>query len=265
MTSPHLPDQGNPPHDERRSEALRVPRPTVLEDPEQLPPGSHCLSLYASDEEAALRAAAFLAGAEDPSRATYYVSGERLLAYTRRHVRARSPRLAQRVRDLGGPQTVREGPYFRPAAEVVRFVREHPEGVSTGGQTITQYWSRETIAGHLEYEQWFQQQPREGSRFLCPYDLREVPVDLAPRVLANLALHHSHIIFSTAPEPASQVLQLATSPRLEEMSPTLERSARWCLQEGFATVEAGSGTLTLAERGESFARALRSFPAERSE
>lgn len=253
------------PHDER----LATPRgreiPEVVSDLAELPPGSHCLSFYASDEEAADQAAAFLAGAEDPRSATYWVADGKLLAYTRKRVRARAPAMTSRVKVLGGPQAVRTGAHFRPTVEVVRFVSEHPEGVTAAGQTITRYWTRETIPGHVEYEQWFHQQPRRNCRFLCPYDLRRVPADLAGKVLPMLAQNHSHMALSKVPDPASLILQLSVSPRLADVPKELEGILNWSLTQGFTKLDKDRSAVSMALEGEQFAKALRAFPGDHYE
>ncbi|MDE1836846.1 MAG: hypothetical protein KGJ23_09545 [Euryarchaeota archaeon] len=236
------------------------PGPLLISDLSKLPLGSHCLSLYASQDEAADRAAAFLAGAEDPRSARYFVAGDRLLAFTRRKVRERSRARSSCVNDLRGPQAVRQRDgRFRPAPEVIQFVSEHPEGVSAGGQTITRYWRRETVPDHLEYEEWFDRQPRSTSRFLCPYDLREVPVDLAATTLLELAHHHSHLVLSNAAEPASLLLQLLALPAGTPLPPFHQRVRAWCLEEGLVEEEGRTNPLVLTVEGATFARSLRSF------
>jgi hypothetical protein len=237
---------------------LRVP--TVITDLAQLPAGSHCLDLFTSDDEAADHAAAFLAGALDPEAASYWVAGETLLAYCQERLDQRDPALAGTVHLLDGPQVVPTDGKLRPTAEIVRFIRSHPEGVTAGAATITEYWTREEIPSYLEYERWFHEQERASSRFLCPYDLRKVPVDAASAVLPVLAQQHSHVMLSSTPDPSALLLQLLLFPPAAPVPKDFEPLRRWGMEQRLLRPEDNARAFGLTPQGEAFAEAARTFP-----
>jgi hypothetical protein len=235
--------------------------PKLVEDLAELPKGSHCLSFYASETEASDQVAAFLAGADDPEAARYWVTNDQLLAFNRDRVGRRDPALAGRIEALGGPQAVPRDGKMRPTTEVIRFVEAHPEGVTAGGGTITHYWSREQIPAYLEYEAWFHQQARERSRFLCPYDLRKMPADLAPTVLPNLASHHSHLIASKERHPMALLVQFLVFPSADQVPERLRTALTWCVDEGLIELRGPERQPVLVAKGEEFALAYQAFEA----
>lgn len=254
------PARSSLPNGHSDSPSKEPPFPTLLEDLSTLPPGSHCLALHASREELAEQAASFLAGAEDPDRTTFWVADDRLLAYARQKVRTRAPALEGRVLRLDGPQVVSEGELLRPAPEIVRFIRAHPEGVTAGAATITTYWSRESVPAHLEYEDWFQDAPRAGCRYLCPYDLRRIPVEMAAEVLPTLARKHTHLVLSKVHGPAPELLQLLLFTRGPRAPPALEGAQAWAIREGLL-IRQGE-RLVLSLEGLHLLRSLIAFPSE---
>lgn len=233
--------------------------PLMIDDLAQLPRGAHCLELHASEDESAEHAAAFLAGADDPNAASYWVADDKLLAFNRERVARRDTRMVQRVRRLDGPQAVPTDGHLRPTGEVIRFVQAHPEGVTAAGATITRYWTRAEIPAYLEYEEWFQAQARDKSRFLCPYDLRRVPVDMAAHVLPELATHHSHLVLSRVPNPMALLLQFLVFPSEAQVPQRLREALSWCVQEGLLELRGPQRKPTLALKGEAFAEAFHSF------
>ena len=235
------------------------PFPQLISDLSKLPTGSHCLELFASEAEAADRAAAFLAGAEDPEATSYWVADDRLVALNRQQVARRDPRHEGNVHHLRGPQVVRREGVLRPTGEILRFVRNHPEGVTGGAAAITGYWTREEIPAYLEYEEWFHRQARGRSRFLCPYDLRKVPVDLAAEVLPELARHHSHLVVSTVRHPTTLLVQLLVFPSAESVPEKLRKVLDWALRGGLLGLEGREKRPVLARKGENLALALQDF------
>lgn len=235
------------------------PFPELISDLSKLPTGSHCLELFASEEEAADRAAAFLAGAEDPEATSYWVADDRLVALNRKHVARRDPRHEGNVHRLRGPQVVRREGVLRPTGEIIRFVKDHPEGVTGGAAAITGYWTREEIPAYLEYEEWFHRQARGRSRFLCPYDLRKVPVDLAAEVLPELARHHSHLVVSSVRQPAALLVQLLVFPSAESVPEEHRKVLDWAVREGLLGLEGHEKRPVLARKGEDLALALQDF------
>ncbi len=237
----------------------RPPFPELISDLSKLPMGSHCLELFASEEEAADRAASFLAGAEDPKATSYWVADDRLVALNREHVARRDPRHEGNVHRLRGPQVVRREGVLRPTGEIIRFVRGHPEGVTGGAAAITGYWTREEIPAYLEYEEWFHRQARERSRFLCPYDLRKVPADLAAGVLPELARHHSHLVVSSVRQPASLLVQLLVFPSAGSVPKELRKVLNWAVREGLLGLEGHEKRPVLARKGVDLALAWQDF------
>lgn len=233
--------------------------PALLSDLRALPPGSHCLEFYASEDEAAEHAAAFLAGAEDPNATSYWVADDRLLAFNRDLVARRTPGREENVRRLRGPQVVRREGLLRPTAEILRFVQQHPEGVSGAAATITRYWTREEIPAYLEYEAWFHEQARDRSRFLCPYDLRRVPVDMAAEVLPRLAEQHSHLVVSSARHPMALLVQLLVFPNRDRVPEAQREVLAWALRDGLLRLEGDPPRPVLVKKGEEFAEAFHNF------
>ena len=187
--------------------------PRVVADLIHLPMGSHCIAFYASQDEGAETAAEFLAGTPEGQAAAFWVADTALQSYYRDRVEEISPRHVGCVLVLDGEQVESDEGKLRPVDEVRTFVASHPDGVTGGADTISRYWTPGTFPEHVEYEAWFDAQPRDGSRFLCPYDLRRVPASEAPGLLRELGRHHSHASLSSSPEPAVRLLQLFVFPR----------------------------------------------------
>lgn len=229
--------------------------PTVVEDLRRLPQGSHCLSFHASEEEAAQHAVAFLAGTEDGTDARYWVADERLRAYYDHWLSVESPARVGCVAVLATEQ-VEPDPAgrLRPVPEVREFVQGHPDGVTAGGDTLSRYWSTQNVPAHLEYEGWFQRQPIDRSRFLCPYDLRRVPPDVLPGVLRGLGRVHTHVALSRSPEPSVRLLQLFAFPRTEAIPEVLDADLGWAVRRGLVR-SAGPGVeLELTAAGDSLVK-----------
>jgi hypothetical protein len=210
--------------------------PTQVATPFDLPIGGHGLSLHASREEAAEHAVDFLAGAPSGQPAVYWVGDASLVPYYDEKLAAKAPAQVGCVRALDHEQVDSVDGRLRPTPEVVAYLREHGEGTTAGADTLSLYWTPETMPEHLEYEAWFDEQPRDASRFLCPYDLRRVPAEKAPEILRELGRHHSHVVLSDAPEPAVRLLQLFVFATPAELPVALRESLLWAAQEGLVKV-----------------------------
>ena len=186
--------------------------PELVGDLATLPLGSHCLGLHVGEDEAAQHAAAFLAGAPTGQPAAYWVPDTPAAELCRQKVAARAPEHLGCVAILSHEQVGFVDGHLRPTQEIVEFARAHPDGFTGGAETISRYWGPGSIPEHLEYESWFEAQPRDRCRFLCPYDLRMIPPHLAPTVLRDLGAHHSHVALSDSVEPAAALLQLFVFP-----------------------------------------------------
>jgi hypothetical protein len=229
--------------------------PEVVESLEELELGSHCVSFHASREEARENAVAFLAGAPEGQPASYWVADPALKDYYSEEIVARTPDHLGCVYILPGPQVKWIEDRLRPVDEVLQFVGAHPEGVTAAGETITQYWAPQNVSDHLEYESWFEERPRENSRFLCPYDLRRIPPEVAPETLRELGLHHSHVALSHSQEPAARLLQLFIFGFADEMPPALRESLAWAEEAGLVVDRGRPLGLTLTPGGEEIIRA----------
>ncbi|HYK92902.1 MAG TPA: hypothetical protein VEY07_02535 [Thermoplasmata archaeon] len=225
--------------------------PLLVEDLRQLPPGSHCLSFHHSEEEAARHAVEFLSGAPDAASSRYWVADERLRSYYDHWLQTESPGHLGRIGVLLEEQ-VSEDPEgrLRPVAEVRRFVETHPAGVSAGADTLSRYWSEANVPAHLEYESWFDRQPRAASRFLCPYDLRRVPLDEAATILGQLAQVHSHVVLSRSREPGARLLQLFVYGTREALPERLDPEVGWALRKDLARFVDPGGALELTSTGD---------------
>ena len=230
------------------------PMPEVLDDLVHLPLGSHCVSFHASREEAADQAVSFLAGRPDGQAAAFWVADSSLLAYYDEKIAERAPEQVGCVHVLPHEQVGPVAGKLRPVEEVQEFLADHPEGVTGGADTLSLYWSPETIPDHLEYEAWFQQQPRDGSRFLCPYDLRRVPPESAPEVMRELGKNHSHAALSTSEEPAVRLLQLFVFGTAESLPSQLGETLTWARDTGLVEVGQPTDDLALTESGEEVVR-----------
>lgn len=222
----------------------------VLEDLSELPIGSHALSFHASDEEAAEHAVEFLEGTPEGQAAAYWVPDRELAREYDRRLIAEAPRLAGCVFALPHSQAVPIDGHRRPAPEIMAEISRHPEGITAAGQTITEFWTPDEVPEYLEYEAWFDRQPRERSRFLCPYDLRRLPPRDAPRILRELGAHHSQVVLSHVEHPAIQLLQLFVFTTESEVPPSLRGVLRWAIAERIIEVSSPSGDFHLTAKGD---------------
>jgi hypothetical protein len=222
----------------------------VVEDASELPQGSHALSLFVTQREAAETAADFLAGAPADQAASYWVADERLLPMYQAAVGERAPARVDSVQVLDGPQVQKVGPELRPVEQVEDFVREHPDGVTGAGETITWYWTPEQVPEYLEYEQWFQEQARTSSRFMCPYNLRDIPAADAPEILRALGARHSHLVPTTSSVRTARVLQLFVFPTASEIPGRLREELDWAVREGYVSVPEETDVPELTSAGQ---------------
>jgi hypothetical protein len=224
--------------------------PEVLDDLVQLPLGAHGLSLYATQEEAADHAVSFLAGNPPGKAAAYWIADPALLPSYDAKLATRAPGRIGCIHVLPKEQVERVGGRLRPVEEILLFVRNHPEGVSGGADTISLFWVAENIPDHLEYEAWLERQPRGESRFLCPYDLRRVPLGGAPAVLRELGKRHSHAALSASDEPAVRLLQLFVFGVPEQVPPELRNSLGWARGLGLIRPGGPEEGMSLTPAGE---------------
>jgi hypothetical protein len=223
--------------------------PEVLDSLSELPPGSHALAFHASRREAAEHAASFLEGTPRGQSAKYWVADDRLAAYYASVAAERCPEHVGCVAALPTEQVEPREGKLRPVSEVRQFVGEHPDGVTAAADTISRYWGPSTMDAHLEYEAWFDRLPRENSRFLCPYDLRTVPAELAPEVMRELGSHHSHVVLSDADDPGARLLELFIFESAHELPDSLRPTLDWAVRSGLVVVTPGRGSLTLTPHG----------------
>jgi hypothetical protein len=228
--------------------------PLIVEDLFHLPLGSHCISFHTSREEASDRAVSFLEGAPEGQPAAYWVTDPALALYYNERLATRGASQVGCVQVMDHEQVKAVDGKLRPADEVLEFVGRHPGGVTGGADTISAYWGPENVAGHLEYEAWFEGQPRDDSRFLCPYDLRTVPVESAPRILRELGRHHSHAALSDSEEPAVRLLQLFVFGSPREMPRELQETLAWASSEGLVWIGAPHEEIRLSPSGERVVR-----------
>ncbi len=236
----------------------------VIEDLRALPAGSHALSLHATRAEARGHALAFLAGTPKGQSAAYWVSNARVSAYYDDALAEAEPEHVGCVGILPHGQVERAGEALRPVGEVRQFIAAHPEGVTAGGETLSETWSRRTIPDVLEYERWFQSQEMGVSRFICPYDLTRIPPDLAPQILRDLGAHHTHVALSRSSEPALRLMQLFVFATADDVPPVLRETLEWAFGAKLLAPEMGSGLLTLTDGGhrviEEWSRTMTSTP-----
>ena len=223
--------------------------PEILRDLVRLPLGSHCVSFHASREEAAAHATDFLAGSPPWQAAAYWVADPDLRARCQDLLAARAPHQVGCVMVLEKEQVHPIDGRLRPVDEIQHFVGSHPDGVTGGADTISEYWRPENVPEHLEYEGWFDQQPRDHSRFLCPYDLRKVPPEEAPKILRQLGAHHSHAVLSSSPEAGVRLLQLFVFATPSEVPSEIAESLEWALREGLVAVGDPPEPLSLTDEG----------------
>jgi hypothetical protein len=228
--------------------------PILFADPKELPPGSHCASFHTTREEGTRQAISFLAGIPEGQATSHWVPDPEAAAYYNLWLAREAPEHVGCVAILPHEQVEPVDGKLRPVPEVRRFLDHHPEGVTAGGETITRYWKPENIPDHLEYEAWFQEQPLGRSRFLCPYDLRAVPSDLAPQVLRGLGAHHSHVVLSTSREPGARLLQLFLFPTIEEIPESVEGTLGWALKKDLVEIQRPIRELSITASGERVVR-----------
>ena len=233
---------------------MRQPVPEIVETLSRLPPGSHCISLHTSPEEAADHAVDFLAGTPPGQAASYWVPDSDVAAEYNSRLEAEAPGQVGCVRALAHEQVAPHDGRLRPVPEIVDFVTGHPGGVTGGADTISRHWTRESVPDHLEYEAWFDGQPRKASRFLCPYDLRTLPVELVPQVLRGLGTHHSHVSLSNSTDPALHLLQLFLFPTVHDLPPQLHATLGGALALKHASLPGLGSELVLTAAGETVVR-----------
>lgn len=226
----------------------------VVQDLRRLPAGSHCLGLHAGPEEAAEHAVLFIAGTPEGVEPSYWVGDPELADYYNERLAFHAPDHMGCVSALDREQLRSVDGRLRPVPEIQEFVSTHPEGVAGGADTISAYWTAENLPEHLEYEAWFHVQPRRRSRFLCPYDLRRIPLAPALHVLRQLGAHHSHVVLSASNEPAVRLLQLFVFATPADVPLPLKESHRWASEEQL--LHAGSPTepLSLTASGSELVR-----------
>jgi DcmR-like sensory protein len=203
--------------------------PKVLADLAELPVGSHCVSFHVTEDEAADHAISFLAGTPNGQAASYWVPSPGVRDHYAERLATESPDHVGCVSVLDQSQAEAVNGKRRPIQEVRSFVEAHPEGVTAAGETIAHFWTPEEVPSYLEYESWFENQRRDWSRFLCPYDLRRVPPEAAPVVMRQLGAHHSHVVLSTDAHPAVRLIQLFVFPSKKQVPEPLQATLRWAL------------------------------------
>ncbi|HTW76331.1 MAG TPA: hypothetical protein VMG14_01000 [Thermoplasmata archaeon] len=223
--------------------------PQVLEDLAELPPGAHGLSFHSDSNEAQDHAVRFLSGAPKEAAASYWVATPEIAERYNERLASDLPERVGCVASLGHEQVEDHEGRLRPVGEVTEFVREHPDGVTAAADTISLFWDLESVPEHLEYEEWFQEQPRDRSRFLCPYDLRRVPADVAPDVLRDLGRHHTHVVLSSSPEPAVRLLQLFVFGTPSELPKQLGSELRWAREHRLVHAAGPDVPFELTEQG----------------
>ena len=228
--------------------------PEVIQTLESLPIGSHALSLHADREEARRRAAEFLRGTPSGQAASYWLPAADLIPEYDELIQRVAPEQIGCIRALTGEQVEPRGGRLRPTEDVLRFLEEHPGGVSASGETISQYWNASNLEAHLEYERWFDDQPRDGSRFLCPYDLKTIPSAHPEMVLRELGSLHSHVTLSRSQEPGVRLLQLFIFRNVRDLPDSQEPSLGWALRTELVDLAGDPYELELTSRGDDVVR-----------
>jgi len=228
--------------------------PIVLSDPREIPLGSHCVCFHATKAEAAGHAAEFLAGTPDGQSARFWVEDGNAAAFYARAAGDHAPQHVGCVAVLGKEQVEPDGGALRPVPDVREFIENHPEGVSAGADTISAYWTGENLTDHLEYERWFDVQPRENSRFICPYDLRTVPPDHAISAMRGLGASHTHVVLSGCTDEGARLLQLFVFPSMQEIPSRLHPALGWAVKNRLVTVDEPTGELMITPLGEQLVR-----------
>lgn len=229
---------------------------------EELPPGSHALSFYASRPEAARNMASFLRGARRRGqKAMVLTSDDRLLELYRRETSKQVPEMVDSFLRISGPhvRTTLDG--LRPVPEVMEFASGHPEGATMCGDTIPSFLDRRSLPNILVYEAWFDSLRPFYHRGLCPYDLAHLPVDRAPEAFARLARAHTHAVLSNDPNPGVRFLQLLILPHVDNPPKEPLGWLARAVEYGLVDRDRASESVELTPRGENFARALMALPA----
>jgi hypothetical protein len=207
-----------------------------------------------SPEEAADRALSFLAGTPAGQASSYWVAEPALASYYNLRLKDRAPEQVGCVQALEGEQVESLDGKLRPVPEIQNFSEVHPEGITSGADTITQYWGPDNVPEHLEYEAWLEAQPRQGSRFYCPYDIRRIPSGAAAEILRELGRQHSHAVLSDSSEPAVRLLQLFVFGVPNQVPPELAATLAWARSGGFLREGKPSEDLELTTAGEHVVR-----------
>ncbi len=224
--------------------------PRVVRDLAELPAGAHCLGLYASGEEAARQAVRFLAGAPADANASYWVESVDRANYLNERLAPVAPNRVGCVRPLTGGQVEPRDGRLRPVPEIGRFIHGPLGGVTAGADTLSGYLAAGQGGALREYEAWFDVQPRSGSRFLCPYDLRiALPSD--PDLIRALGSHHSHVALSGSPEPAVRLFQLCLFDRPAALPSAVRPVYEWARDHRLVTPAGPDEPITLTAAGES--------------
>jgi hypothetical protein len=229
--------------------------PVVLRDLAELPVGSHALGLYSERTEAADQAVQFVAGAPPEMAATFWVPTPEIAKKYNDRLAAVAPERVGCVAVLDHEQVAPVEGKLRPIPTVTAFLSQHPDGVTAGGDTLSRYWDSKSMSEHLEYEAWFDQQPRVHSRFLCPYDLRTVRPDHASDVLRDLGRHHSHVVLSSSSEPAVRLLQLFIFGSSAELPERMRGDHRWAVEQAYVEPTEATAVLELTPTGRELVQA----------
>jgi hypothetical protein len=224
--------------------------PEVLASAQEIPEGAHCVSFHASRREAAEHAASFLAGASPGHAARYWVESDQLAEFYAGVAGQRAPEHVGCVAVLPKEQVEPVEGKLRPVAEVREFLTEHPDGVTAGAETISAHLTEGNTAEHMEYEAWFQAQSRGRSRFLCPYDLRAVPPEVATGILRELGAHHTHVILSDATDEIAQLLELFVFDSADHVPEELSITLAWALRQGLVEIKGPHRELRLTPAGD---------------
>lgn len=228
---------------------------------EDLPTGSHSLSFYGSESEAARNMASFLKGAEEfGQEALVLTSSDKMLDLYRGELAKRGPDLATAIRRIPGPHIRPTAGGFRPVTEVMEFVAAHKVGATVCGDTIPSILDRRSLPAILDYEDWFDSLRPFEHRGLCPYDLSRLPVDRAPEALRRLVRAHTHAVLSDSPNPGVRFLQLLVLPHVENPPEEHLRSLAHAVDYGLIDQRTNGAPADLTPRGKDLARALLGLP-----
>lgn len=223
--------------------------PQVVWDPQELSVGSHSLCLYADAAEAAEKEARYLAGTPDGLFATFLVSGPARADAAMAQLRHAAPRLVLALQQFEGEHVEAVDGRLRPVRAIRELLAAHPEGVSAGADTFSSHWGPESVEAHLEYEQWFDGQARERSRFLCAYDLARIPAASLAETLDSLGRHHSHVVLSGSSEPAVRFAQLLAFGTPARVPVRLRENLLWAIEERYLRTLGPHDPLVVAVRG----------------